>query len=324
MAHKELDLTAQIPPNHVDRLGLHRLVKVSLAAAIALMLLVIGSIQGAAQEASAPINHLEVSLWPEFDRSAMLVIYRFELAADTPLPARVELPVPAASGQPHAVAWLGADGGLYDADFTSESAGEWTVVHVEMPESRSGQLEFYSDMDFAGTTRSFLFDWPTGFELGGLSYEVQEPVAATGLIVSPAPEGEGLGDYGLNYLTAEMGAQSAEDTPVISVTYQKTTPVLSVDALQPLGQVTTPVDVEAANSNILPWLLAAAGFIVLGGGVYYFAFRRRPVPQRIPRRRRKSTADVELEVSTVYCHICGSAAGISDAYCRQCGTQLRR
>jgi hypothetical protein len=193
-----------------------------------------------------------------------------------------------------------------------------------MPESRSGQLEFYSDMDFAGTTRSFLFDWPTGFELGGLSYEVQEPVAATSLLVSPAPESEGVGDYGLNYLTAEMGAQLAEDTPVISVTYQKSTPVLSVDALQPLGQVTTPVDIEAADSNILPWLLAAAGFIVLGGGVYYFAFRRRPVPQRAPQRRRKSTTDVELEVSTVYCHNCGSAAGISDVYCRQCGTQLRR
>jgi hypothetical protein len=149
-------------------------------------------------------------------------------------------------------------------------------------------------------------------------------VAATDLIVSPEPDGEGLGDYGLNYLTAEMGAQSADSAPVISVTYQKSTPVLSVDALQPLGQITTPVDIEAADSSILPWLLAAAGIIVLGGGVYYFALRRRPVPQRVPRRRRKSTTDVELEVSTVYCHNCGSAAGISDVYCRQCGTQLRR
>ena len=297
---------------------------IALVAVAALALLIVASREGAAQGATASIEHLEVALWPEFDEPAMLVIYRFELAADTPLPARVALPVPAASGQPHAVAWLGADGGLYDADFTSDNAGEWTIVQIEMPETRSGQLEFYSDMDFAGTIRSFIFEWPAGFELGGLSYEVQEPVAATDMRVVPAPDAEGSGDYGLNYLSADLGPHSADGAPLISVTYEKSTPALSADALQPLGQITAPDDLQSGNPDLLPWLLAAAGVIVLGGGVYYFASRRQPAQQRVPRRRRKRASDVELEASIVYCHNCGAAAGISDVYCRQCGTQLRR
>ena len=298
--------------------------RIFLAGLSALILLIAGSIHGSAQGATAPIEHLEVSLWPEYDQPAMLVIYRFEIAPDTLLPARIALPVPAASGPPHAVAWLSDEGGLFDATFTNESAGDWQIIEVELPESRSGQLEYYSDMDFADTTRSFLFEWPQGFELGGMSYKVQQPVTATELIVSPAPDGEGQGDYGLNYLTAEMGPQPVDSAPVISVTYQKANPTLSIDSLQPLGQISAPIEVQTDSPNIVPWLLGAAGIVLLGGGGYYFVSKRRPAPQRVPRRRGKRTTDVELEASTIYCHNCGAAAGISDVYCRQCGTQLRR
>jgi len=295
-----------------------------LAGLSAMILLVVGSFQGSAQGATASIEHLEVSLWPEFDRPAMLVIYRFEIPPETPLPARIALPVPAASGPPHAVAWLSDEGGLFDAAFSNEIAGDWQIIEVELPESRSGQLEYYADMDFADTTRSFLFEWPQGFELGGMSYEVQEPVAATDLAVSPAPDSEGLGDYGLNYLSAELGAQPVDSAPVISVTYQKATPTLSIESLQPLGQISVPIESQLETLNILPWLAGAAGIVLLGGGAYYFVSKRRSAPQRVPRRRGKRTTDVELEASTIYCHNCGAAAGISDVYCRQCGTQLRR
>jgi hypothetical protein len=315
---EELDLTAH------SRSFPTAYLRAAKAILFGLLLLVLGARSGSAQTATAPVEHLEVALWPEFDRQAMLVIYRFELPADTPLPARVALPVPAASGQPHAVAWQDAEGVLYDAVFTVDPARDWSVVEIELPESRQGRLEFYADMDFTGTLRSFLFEWPSGFELAGMSYQVQEPVAAADLRVVPEPEAEGPGDYGLNYLTAELGPQSADGAPLISVTYEKPTPALSVDALQPLGQASTPVDIQSDNTDLLPWLLAAVGVIVLGGGVYYFAFRRQPAPQRVSRRRRKRASDVELEVSTVYCHNCGAAAGISDMYCRQCGTQLRR
>ncbi len=323
MLLNELDLP-HYPDNRLLLSRFRRMVNVALAGLSGLILLIPGSIQGSAQGATAPIEHLEVALWPEFDQPAMLVIYRFELAADTPLPARVALPVPAASGPPHAVAWQNADGALFDAEFTSETAGDWQIVQIELPETRSGQLEYYSAIEIVGTTRSFLFEWPSGFELAGMSYKVQEPVAATDLVVRPAPDGERRGDYGLNYLSAEMGPQPVDSAPVISVTYQKSNSMLSIQALQPLGQISAPVDAQSDNSSVLPWLLGAGGIVLLVGGGYYFASRRRFAPRRLPRRRRKQTMEVELEASTIYCHNCGAAAGITDAYCRQCGTRLRR
>ena len=273
-----------------------------------------------AQEAT--LDHLEVALWPEFDQPAMLVIYRFELAPDTSLPAQVALPIPAVVGQPHAVAWLGDDGLLYDAAFVLEPAGDWSVVQIELTDTRTGQLEYYSAMDFAGIIRSFLFEWPSGFELGGMSYEVQEPVAATDLVVNPAPDREVLGDFGLNYLTAELGPQAADSAPVISVTYEKASTSLSVEALQPLGE--TPVDAQSEVPNLLPWLVLAVGIAILGGGAYTLASRRRPASRPVPKQRSRQATEVELEASIVYCHQCGAAAGISDVYCRQCGTQLRK
>lgn len=311
------------------------MVNIALPVVSALMLLILGSIQGLAQGAITPIDHLEVAFWPEFDQPAMLVIYRFQLAADTPTPAQVALPVPVASGRPHAVAWIDADGLLFDAAFAISTVGDWQIVQLELPEGRAGQLEYYADMDIAGTIRSYLFEWPVGFELAGMSYQVQEPVSATDLRVDPAPDSEGPGDFGLNYLSAELGPQSANGAPPISVTYENSTSALSNEALpqtgqlstegiQPLGQVSTPVDLQPANSNLLLWLLAAAGIIILGSGGYYFASKRRAAPQRVPRRREKRSAKVELEPSIVYCHECGTASGISDVYCRQCGTQLRK
>lgn len=319
---EELNLTAHFPTSTTigSRLVPHvNPTRNALATIIGLFLLVTGF---TAQEATALVEHLEVALWPEFDQPAMLVIYRFELAPDTTLPAQVALPIPAAVGQPHAVAWLGADGALYDAAFILEPAGDWSVVRIELSDTRTGQLEYYSTMDFAGIIRSFLFEWPSGFELGGLSYKVQEPVAASDLIVNPAPDREVLGDFGLNYLTADMGPQAADSAPVISVTYEKAASSLSVEALQPLGE--TPVDAQSGAPNLLPWLILAAAIAILGGGAYHFASRRQPASQPAPKQRRRRATEVKLEASIVYCHQCGAAAGISDIYCRQCGTQLRK
>ena len=77
-----------------------------------------------------------------------------------------------------------------------------------MTESRIGQLEYYSELDTSGSLRSYLFEWPTGFELGGLSYEVQEPATAADLRISPAADAQSPGAFGLTYYTADLGPQT--------------------------------------------------------------------------------------------------------------------
>ena len=151
----------------------------------------------------ATIDHLEIAMWPEFDQRAVLVIYRFQLSPDSQLPATVSLPIPASAGEPHAVAWRDEAGRLLVADYTREISGEWANILVRI-ESLEGQLEFYSDLNIAGPSRSFALSWPGDVRVNTLTYEVQQPVGATDLIVDPSPQDQSIGQDGLLYLRGNL------------------------------------------------------------------------------------------------------------------------
>ena len=306
-----------------DRRGRTRaLIRASLVAAVALTLLPAWPMGIRAQEKVASLERLEVALWPEYDRPAMLVIYRFELSADSPLPAQVSLLIPASIGQPNAVAWQDDDQALYDAVYTVEAAGEWTTVLVEMRDSRSGQMEYYADLAIQGDLRTFQFEWPGGVEINAVSYEVQQPVTALDLTISPAPDSQAPGPFGLNYSIADLGPRDAGSRWAIDMSYRKADSILTVEALQPLGEPNTAASSETAPPNLLPWLLGALGLaMVAGGAIYFSCSRSAPAPE--PRRRRSAAAEPEIEASAIFCHNCGTRAGASDVYCRQCGTKLR-
>ena len=86
------------------------------------LLLVAGLLPAWGQDAPRA-ERLTIAFWPEYDRSAVLVTYRVELAPTVAVPALVELTIPADVGMPHAVAKRGADGGLYLTLSTREVNG---------------------------------------------------------------------------------------------------------------------------------------------------------------------------------------------------------
>lgn len=274
----------------------------------------------AAQGAPAPLEQLEVALWPEFDRPAMLVILRFRLAEQVSMPTTVELPIPVEVGQPFAVAWQDAGGDLFDAEFNLSPQG---LVSVSIPQGVGGQLEYYADLTMQDQVRSFRYEWPGTVALGGLSYEVQQPVEATEFSVSPAPDSQGPGPFGLDYATAELGPQPAGSQLAIEVSYQKSGSRLSQPAqgepLAPIPAVTPELPGQ------LPYLLAGGGVVLVAAGVIYYLrgrSRSRPAPRAL--RRPAPSSGPELEVSAVYCHQCGTKAKVNDSFCRNCGNRLRQ
>ncbi|MGH2618946.1 MAG: zinc ribbon domain-containing protein [Anaerolineales bacterium] len=269
----------------------------------------------------ADLQRLEVALWPEFDRAATLVIYRFQLSLNSVLPAVVELPIPASVGEPNAVAWQDADQTLFDAAYTLEDAGEWAIVRIELEQSRIGQLEYYSDLEIVDGLRRFRFDWPGGVEIGTLAYEVQLPVTAEELTVSPAPDRQGSGPFGLTYHFAELGPQLSGVGWAIELSYRKADAILTVEALQPLGEPAPATSGSSDASALLPWVLGGLGLAVIVGGIVYY-LRSRPAPPA-PRRRRSAPSQPTIEASAIFCHQCGSKAQVSDRFCRNCGTRLR-
>jgi len=260
-------------------------------------------------------------LWPEYDRAATLVIYRFQLGENTPLPAVVELPIPSSVGEPNAVAWQDADQALFDAAHTIEAAGDWATVRIEMEQSRTGQLEYYADLQIVDDLRSFRFDWPGGVQIEASAYEVQQPVTATELTIVPEADRQSSGPFGLTYHLAELGPQSVDVSWAIEVSYRKADTILTVETLQPLGVPAAAASAARDSSALLPWVMGGLGLAAVGGGLAYY-LRSRPAPAA-PRRRRGGTAEPTLEASAIFCHTCGTKAHVSDRFCRNCGTRLR-
>lgn len=274
-----------------------------------------------AQAAPAPIEHLEVALWPEFDRAAMLVIYRFEISPESSLPATVDLPIPPDVGQPYAVAWQDNSGELFD---TSYSMGADGMVSISLSQGSQGQLEYYADLSFQDELRNYRFEWPGTVALGGLSYEVQLPLGAGSLSVSPPPEAQAPGPFGLTYAEAELGPQPLGSEAAIELSYLKSDSNLTLPSIQAQNEPLAPSAARVpASSELLPWLLAGGGVVLVGAGlIYYLRGRATSLPR--PRRRSSEARASELELSVIYCHQCGTKTKVNDRFCRNCGAALRR
>jgi hypothetical protein len=272
-----------------------------------------------------------VALWPEFDRSQVLVIYRSTLPSETALPTRVGLPIPADVGEPHAVAIYGADGALLDAEYTRDVEGEWATIMVET-ESHGVWLEYYDDLTIEGQGREFEFIWPGGVALGTFAYEIQQPVGASEMKITPQGGGR-FEEDGFFYYRRILGPALADTDYLINLTYLKTTSGLSVDSLVPGPSLARPSITRGGTPDLSPWLpfvIGGFGVLLLAiGGIYILRLRREEAVAR-PRTRRRRPAKKrakdlhEIDASPVFCHQCGLQAGVSDHFCRQCGTQLRQ
>lgn len=277
------------------------------------------------------IAELQVALWPEYDNRSMLVIYRVRLDPATQLPAVAELPIPASVGDPLAVAMTDSSGALVNAQYTRRVSGEWGLVSVTA-ESLQLQIEYYSPLDFEGPLRRFTYAWPGASNVTSMSYEVQAPIGAEEMTITPAPESQTVGQDGLTYYSADLATASGVTGTEIDITYVKTSTELSADLLRlpPASSGSTQGGTPDLRPFI-PWVLLAFGLIlVAAGGVWYL--RSIQVSPAASRRRRRSSRSsprsdldmAEMDASPVFCHNCGTRAAPSDRFCRSCGVRLRQ
>ena len=132
----------------------------------------------------SPFSVASISIWPEYDQPGVLVIYRFTHTSDTSLPVDLTIHIPA-SCEPYALAGRQSDGTLYNIDYTQDTSREWTDINFSnaFPEI---QLECYDySLQIDDTQRHFDFFWVADYAVDDLSIQVQQPVEATDLHVSP-------------------------------------------------------------------------------------------------------------------------------------------
>lgn len=278
-----------------------------------------------APQPTSPFESVEVHLWPEYDRMAVLVIYRITLPAAASLPTIVEVPIPALAGEPYAVAVRNSEGGLLNAAYTRAVEGDRATIAIEATQ-REVQLEYYEDLIRDGAERRYTFTWPIGLPTASLAFEVQQPAGATELELDPPGAAPRAGELGLLYHRVEIGAVTGSPPPTLSLRYQKASEELSIEASAASLPPTAAGSSSIESGAWAPWLLGGLGaLLIAAGGIWQV---RRVRAQRPSRNRHRPARQPEegtrSEEAAVFCHSCGTPAGPSDRFCRQCGTRLRR
>ena len=289
-----------------------------------------------ARAQSAPvIGELKVALWPEYDQPSVLVIYYITLAQGTTLPASLNVRIPASSGLPNAVAVKQPDGQLVNLEYETSSDGTWTTIQLvaNLPEL---QIEYYDPgLAKEGVQRSYTYEWPADYAVEDLVIEIQQPLDASDLSVSPGPVSSRTGGDGLTYFTKQVGQVAAGQAVQIDLEYQKSSDILSAAQLevQPSAPLTTQSSWQDKMLGALPWVLGVLGVsLIAGGAIWYWQSGRQTAPARTRRSRARSAAAEDTSpadsradsaVSQVYCHQCGKRAASGDRFCRSCGTRLR-
>ena len=140
-------------------------------------------VHAAADEAT--ISTLQIDIWPEYDRPAVLVTFRIRLSDDTILPASLSISIPKEASRPSRLAVQELDGMYYDINFTTEDQENEVIVTFTTP-SQDVLLEFYDPrLTFSDTLRNYTLEWKNPYTVNALTVRVQQPVNTTSMTISP-------------------------------------------------------------------------------------------------------------------------------------------
>ncbi len=282
-----------------------------------------------AQGNAVRLSFLQVDLWPEYDAPEMLVIMRAQLAADVPLPADLVFRIPAAVGQPNAVAVRQPDGALLNAMYEIQTDDQWVYVNITAT-APEVQLEYYDpQLEKDGADRHYEYSWMSDYDVESMLVLVQQPVGARQMSVEPDLGEFQLGSDGLQYYIMEIGAPAAGDVVNVNIDYQKDSDTLSFESFQ--VQPSEPIADDSQGRSefdlmsLLPWLLGGLGLLLVVGGIvwYWQSGREAPQPRKTSRSRKPGAGIAANSVDDTYCHQCGKRASGGDRFCRACGTRLR-
>jgi hypothetical protein len=288
---------------------------------------------GVADAQSPPIltlRSLEVDIWPEYDRPSVLVIYHITLPSEASLPAELRIRIPSAAGEPNALAVRSADGSLTNLSYTQNVLGEWSeiVFTTTLPEV---QLEYYDPtLKKDGSQRTFHYKWSGDYPVEALTIQIQQPMGATEMKITPNTTNVAVGKDGLTYYVTQVDSLAVGQGFEVSLQYRKSNDSLTAESLQvqpsaPMGNVTSTTTV---TGNFIPWVLGGLGvFLIVGSVTWWFWQARTVKPRQKSNRSRRRRLVIEpkdvIPEGAVYCHHCGKRAMPGDRFCRACGTKLR-
>jgi len=305
---------------------------------LALVLLVLVITPGFTLQEQNPVHitRMEIDIWPEYDRTQVLVIYRVQLSRDTSLPVRFSIRIPKDAGNPFKVAMRDLDGVLYNVEYSIEPEGNWNQI-VLTTSSEELYIEYYDpDLVKTGNDREFALSWFSDYPIDKLVVKVQQPRNSENLWISPSM---GLGELNPNdnlvYLSGDFGALTTGATFSIALAYTRTSSELSASNLPVTAA--TPVQMNTDMGNKVAKVmnqvlenkgLVTAGTLILIGMILmllvsFFAGQwMNQFTHLINGLTGKKHPDLEPGINVKYCPHCGKKTFPGDRYCRGCGNTI--
>ncbi len=271
------------------------------------------------------LSSVSVEIWPEYDQPAVLIIYHISLSVDAPLPATLNLRVPA-QAEVFAVAVADTTSGLINAPYDRSVEGTWATLKITA-NSRDVQVEYYDALVKNGTTRNIVYEWAGDYAVDAFEVAVQQPVGATDMVTDPALPKSSLGQDGFIYYQSAPQPLAAGQAFTLTANYQKETDTLSTTGLpvQSVQPLTTSTPGRVTMSSVLPWILAGIGAALIIVGVVAGSYMWKRGTRRSPAARKRHVQTQQVaETGEVYCYQCGKRAQPGDVFCRTCGTRLRK
>jgi hypothetical protein len=286
------------------------------------------------------LSSLDISLWPEFDRPEMLVIYRGAFAPDTPLPVPVEIRIPASVGQPTAVAYVGEGDQRLNQQYTTRQEGDSLVIAFQLA-TLGFQVEYYDTLpiDSEGR-REYDFSYTADYPVESLILGFQEPPTAQAYTLEPPADSVAVAADGLTYHSVEAGPVAQGETKSWLLSYEKADSALTINSLaqeQPTASAAPPAATGNDNSTVLIFLVAFVAVVAVGASAFWLGRRTQPLEKapstsRQQKRRgggrggqpaqRQPSPSGRRE--TFFCHQCGAELRLDSDFCHKCGAAVRK
>ena len=287
-------------------------------------IMVFPSMAGA--QGGTKLDSLNIELWSESDKPSMLVINRFVVSQDTPLPASVTLRFPK-DGNLYAVA-LEKNGEPFYKDFAPPvEQGNWQTVTIKVESYDPHRIEYYQPLTRDGNKREFKYQWFGDYYVKEFNLTIRIPADSTELITSPVLESTATSENGLVILgTVTKNEMKMGNSFQFDLQYQRISTALTdpeaagqLQPSEPVGE-DTPGRISITN---LPWIIGGFGLALIVIALFSY-WRSTQSNEEKPHRRRRRQSEAEtVGEEPAYCHECGARAQAGDRFCRTCGSRLR-
>jgi predicted RNA-binding Zn-ribbon protein involved in translation (DUF1610 family) len=267
---------------------------------------------------------VEINIWPEYDQSAILVIYNIKLSESVSLPAQVALRIPSAAQKSYSITYMEeANGAPTPLPHRPYKENNWLRLVFTTP-AHYLRIEFYDPrLNTNQAQRFYSYEWPADFAADSIVLHIQEPAGATQMQL-PRRFGEGIkGNDGLTYYHSNIGPMNVGDSFTLSFSYYKddNQPSFSEQAVQSNLPINVSTPGRFNMRSALPWLLGALGIILFFTAIAMLLLRSVTQPRTLSAQGTPQTP--ARAGPSNYCPTCGRPTSSRDHYCRACGTRLK-